>query len=81
MVFAWVDKCVSLCWTLWSYLYITHVRDYMIHLVLSIVQTCEIFTVDTGHQMRPNEVNSNKDGATQHDYNIQRMDKQRDMAG
>ena len=53
----------------------------MIHLVLSIVQTCEIFTVDTGHQMRPNEVNSNKDGATQHDYNIQRMDKQRDMAG
>ena len=58
----------------------THVRDYTIHLVLSIVQTCEIFTLDMGHQMRPNEVNSNQYGATQHDYYTQRMDKQRDMA-
>ena len=51
----------------------THVRDYMIYLVLSIVQTCEIFTVDKGHQMRPNEVNSNQDGATQHDKETSKL--------
>jgi hypothetical protein len=27
MEFAWVDKCVNLCWTLWPYLYITRMRD------------------------------------------------------
>jgi len=27
MMFAWVDKCVSLCWSLWTYLYITRMRD------------------------------------------------------
>ena len=73
MGFAWVDKCVNLCWSLWSYLYITRVRDYTIRLVLSIVQTCEIFTVDKGHQMRPNEVNSNQDGVTQHDKETSKL--------
>jgi hypothetical protein len=81
----WGQPVDNFCWcagltSVWAYVgpsrptYIyTHVRDYMIYLVLSIVQTCEIFTVDKGHQMRPNEVNSNQDGATQHETQATRQ--------